>query len=292
MEKKKPIIAIMYDFDKTLCDQDMQNYSFIPNLGMTPQEFWGEIGEFSKKTNMEGILAYLYYMLKKCNDLGIELTENYLKECGKNVNLYPGVETWFDRINEYAEKHGATVEHYIISSGTKPIIEATSIASKFKEIYACDYLYDENGKAIWPKNTINFTTKTQYIYRINKGIADAVETVEINKKYKADAKRIPFSNMIYIGDGLTDVPCMIMLKKQGGNSIGIYKDKDKVKVQQFLVEDRINYVCRANYNEKSDLERTVKLIIKSICNLNELQDISNQQFVDAKEAIEAQNKQN
>ena len=280
---EKPIIAIIYDFDKTLCDQDMQNYSFIPNLNMTPQEFWGEIGEFSKSENMEAILSYLYYMVKKSDEKGVPMTREYLKSLGKDVNLFPGVNEWFTRINHYAKEHGAIVEHYVVSSGIKDIICNTEIANEFKAVYACDFYYDENDKAVWPKMAINFTSKTQYLYKINKGILDETDSTEVNKKYKT--KRIPFRNMIYIGDGLTDIPCMTMLKKEGGKSIGIYTAANKERVQQFLVEDRINYVCPANYRENSYLDRTVKLIIKSACLVSELQALENKQTLKAEEKL-------
>lgn len=276
---EKPIIAIIYDFDKTLCDQDMQNYSFIPNLQMTPTEFWNEIGEFSKSENMEGILSYLYYMVKKSNEKGIPVTKSYLSSLGKDVHLYQGVQEWFDRINQYGKEQGAIIEHYIISSGIKDIIASTTIAKYFKAIFACDFYYDDNGIASWPKIAINFTGKTQYIYKINKGILDEADATEVNKK--TPKKRIPFRNMIYIGDGLTDIPCMTMLKKQGGKSIGIYVPKNKEKVQQFLVDDRVNYVCPANYKENSYLDRTVKLIIKSLCLLSELDALEEKQTQEA-----------
>ena len=279
----KPIIAIIYDFDKTLCDQDMQNYSFIPNLNMTPQEFWGEIGEFSKSENMEAILSYLYYMVKKSDEKGVPMTREYLKSLGKDVNLFPGVKEWFSRINHYAKENGAIVEHYVVSSGIKDIICNTEIANEFKAVYACDFYYDENDKAVWPKMAINFTSKTQYLYKINKGILDETDSTEVNKKYKT--KRIPFRNMIYIGDGLTDIPCMTMLKKEGGKSIGIYTSANKERVQQFLVEDRINYVCPANYRENSYLDRTVKLIIKSSCLVSELQALEEKQTLKAEEKL-------
>ena len=280
---EKPIIAIIYDFDKTLCDQDMQNYSFIPNLNMTPQEFWGEIGEFSKSENMEAILSYLYYMVKKSDEKGVPMTKEYLASLGKDIRLFPGVTEWFSRINHYAKEQGAIVEHYVVSSGIKPIICSTDIANEFKAVYACDFYYDENNKAVWPKMAINFTSKTQYLYKINKGILDETDQTEVNKKYKT--KRIPFRNMIYIGDGLTDIPCMTMLKKEGGKSIGIYTAANKERVQQFLVEDRINYVCPANYRENSYLDRTVKLIIKSTCLVSELQALEEKQTLKAEEKL-------
>ena len=283
MEKEKPIIAIIYDFDHTLCDQDMQNYTFIPNLDMKPSEFWNEISEFSKEENMEGILSYLYYMVKKSKEKGKPITKEYLTSMGKDVNFFPGVLEWFDRINHFGKEQGAIIEHYVISSGIKDIINSTEIAKHFKAVYACDFYYDEEGNAAWPKIAINFTGKTQYVYKINKGILDETDSTEVNKKYKD--KRIPFKNMIYIGDGLTDIPCMTMLKKQGGKSIGIYVPKNKEKVQQFLVDDRINYVCPANYKENSYLDRTVKLIIRSVCLVAELAALEEKQTLIAEEKL-------
>ena len=280
---EKPVIAIIYDFDKTLCDQDMQNYSFIPNLDMKPEEFWGEIGEFSKSENMEAILSYLYYMVKKSDEKGKPMTKEYLNTLGKDVNFYPGVKEWFDRINQYGKEQGAIIEHYIISSGIKPIINSTEIARHFKAVYACDFYYDENGRAVWPKMAINFTGKTQYLYKIRKGIMDETDQTEVNKKYKE--KRIPFRNMIYIGDGLTDIPCMTMLKKEGGKSIGIYAPTQKKRVQQFLIDDRINYIAPANYRENSYLDRTVKLIIKTACLVSELEALEEKQTTKAEETL-------
>lgn len=280
---EKPIIAIIYDFDKTLCDQDMQNYTFIPNLKMTPEEFWNEIGDFSKTENMEGILSYLYYMVKKSNEKGIPVTKDYLTSMGKDVKLYQGVNEWFERINQFGKEHGAIIEHYIISSGIKDIISSTFIAKYFKAIYACDFYYDEKGNAVWPKIAINFTGKTQYLYKINKGILDETDATEVNKKHKE--KRIPFRNMIYIGDGLTDIPCMTMLKKSGGKSIGIYTQKNKEQVQQFLIDDRINYICPANYKEHSYLDKIVKLIIKTSCLVSELSELEEKQTAQAENKL-------
>ena len=280
---KKPIIALIYDFDHTLCDQDMQNYTFIPNLDMTPEEFWDEIGDFTKAENMEGILSYLYYMVKKSKEKGLPITKDYLKTMGKDIRFFPGVLEWFDRINQFGKEQGAIIEHYIISSGIKEIINSSEVAKHFKAVYACDFYYDDKGEAAWPKIAINFTGKTQYLYKINKGILDDTDATEVNKKHKE--KRIPFRNMIYIGDGLTDIPCMTMLKKEGGKSIGIYAPSQKKRVQQFLVDDRINYICPANYRENSYLDRTVKLIIKTACLVSELEALEEKQTSKAEETL-------
>lgn len=278
---KKPIIALIYDFDHTLCDQDMQNYTFIPNLDMTPEEFWDDLGDFTRQENMEGILSYLYYMVIKSKEKGLPITKKYLKEMGKDIKFFPGVLDWFERINQFGKEHGAIIEHYIISSGIKEIINSSEVAKHFKAVFACDFYYDDKGEAAWPKIAINFTGKTQYLYKINKGILDDADATEVNKKHKE--KRIPFRNMIYIGDGLTDIPCMTMLKKQGGKSIGVYVNKHKERVQQFLVDDRVNYVCPANYKENSYLDKTVKLIIKSTCLISELA------YLEEKQTIKAEN---
>ena len=145
---KQPIIAIMYDFDKTLSTTDMQNYDFIPNLGMTPEEFWGGTGVFSEKYGVERILSYMYYMIAKSKEKGIKMTREYLRECGKNIKFYPGVTTWFKRINEYAESKGVIVEHYLVSSGTKEIVEGCSIYDFFTEAWGCEYYFNEEGEPV------------------------------------------------------------------------------------------------------------------------------------------------
>ena len=218
----KTTIAILYDFDKTLCTTDMQEYDFIHNLGLTPSQFWSEAGEITKQHGVDKILAYMFLMIKKCKEKGIPLTEEYLNKCGENVVLYKGVQTWFERINEYGESLGVNVEHYIVSSGTYEIIKGTPIAKYFKNIYACKYMYDEKGEAIWPALAINYTLKTQYIFRISKGILDTTDDDNLNRTQEEHERRIAYRNMIYIGDGLTDIPCMKLLKEKGGKSIALY----------------------------------------------------------------------
>lgn len=282
----KPTIAIMYDFDKTLCTTDMQEYDFIKNLGMTPSEFWGECSKLTKKNEMDKILAYMYVMIKMCRDKNIPLTREYLNNCGKNVVLYKGVSTWFNRIQNYADQIGVNVEHYIISSGITEIIEGTSIAKYFKHIYGCKFIYNEFGDALWPGLAINFTLKTQFIFRIAKGVLDVRDDDNLNKHQ--DGKKIPFENMIYIGDGQTDVPCMKLLKDKGGKSIALYPSLNNRKHALKLVEDeRINYVCVADYSQNSTLEKIVKLMMDSVVTLNELKEKEQKQIQAFKKASEA-----
>ncbi|MBQ7390891.1 MAG: haloacid dehalogenase-like hydrolase [Clostridia bacterium] len=258
--KKKPTIALMYDFDKTLADQDMQNYSFIPNLGMTTDEFWGSVQAFRKKNYMESILGYMYYSMIACREKGIPFTKEYLYSTGKDIKFFKGVQNWFDRINKYGESIGVNIEHYIISSGIKEIVDGCAIADKFKKIFACQYYFDEKtGEAIWPKIAINYTQKTQYIFRVSKGAFDESDNNKVNEKMTD--RVIPYRNMIYFGDGVTDIPCMTFVKKQGGTSIAVYTKGQKDKVTGLLLDDRVNYISPADYQEGSDLDQLVKCII-------------------------------
>ncbi len=266
---KKPIVAIMYDFDKTLSTTDMQNYMFIPALGMKPDEFWGATGEFSKKTEVERILSYMYMMVKLSQEKGIKLTKKFLNDCGKKIDYYPGVENWFKRINKYGQALDVKIEHYLLSAGTKEIGEGAKIAKYFKEIYGCEFYFDpETQVPVWPKQAVNYTQKTQYLFRISKGATDLRDDKKINEKEKDH--RIPYTNMIYLGDGMTDVPCMQVLKNNGGKSIAIYNPKDKANIQKLVREKRVNFAFTANYTEGSNLDKTVKSIIKQIAVDNEL----------------------
>lgn len=259
---EKPIIAFIYDFDHTLSVDDMQNFSFIPSLGLTKNEFWGATNELSSSENMEKILSYMYMMVKKAKTEGISLTRKYLKEQGKNIKFFEGVTTWFKRINEYAKTKHLNVEHYILSSGTGEILEGCSIAKEFKRIYGCEFLYDENDEACWPKMAINYTAKTQFLFRISKGVLDLNDDKTLNKR--TGRKRVPFTNMVYFGDGLTDVPCMALVTEKGGKAIAIYKKEQKNKVQQLYEDGRVNFVCKADYKSGSQLETVAKLIIDQI----------------------------
>lgn len=262
MPKNEPIIAIMYDFDKTLSVTDMQNYDFIPALGMTPDQFWGSTTEFTKKEGVERILSYMYMMIKQCKDKGITLTREYLNKCGKNIKFYPGVTTWFERINQYGREHGVKVEHYLVSSGTKEIVEGCSIFKEFTQAYGCEYYYNENGEPIWPKLAINYTQKTQFFYRVAKGIFDITDDNSVNAKTKE--LRIPTSNIVYMGDGMTDVPCMTLVKKSGGKSIAVYPEKDSDKVKSLYHDGRVNFICRADYSAGSQIEKVIRLLIDAV----------------------------
>ncbi len=269
---KKPIIALMYDFDKTLITNNMQNFGFIPSLGISEEEFWNKVGEFTVENEMDGLLSYMYFMLKYANIRDIKITRDEFVKLGKGIEFFPGVEGWFERVNEYAKQQGAEVEHYVISSGLQEIIEGSSVYKYFTKTFACEYAYDVNGVAIWPKTVVNFTTKTQYLYRINKGQLSVRDDEALNSYMAEGDRRIPFKNMIYIGDGFTDVPCMKLCKMNGGHSIAVY-DKSLNTAKKLMREERIDFMAKADYRENSELDTTVKAIIDKIILQNKLDTI-------------------
>lgn len=264
---KKPIVAIMYDFDKTLCTKDMQEYAFIPKLGMSPTEFWGEANALTDKEEMDNVLAYMFQMVDKAKEKKVPITRETFRDMGKTVEFFDGVTDWFDRINDYGKRIGVRVEHYIVSSGIKEIIEGTEIASHFKRIYACEFMYDYNGSIQWPKFAVNYTAKTQFLFRINKGVLtiDSQSAGKLNRFTPESERRVPFCNMIYIGDGLTDVPCMKLVKMNGGQAIAVYdQEKGKEAATALRSAARVNFVAAADYSSGSDIEMIVQAIIKKI----------------------------
>lgn len=258
---KKIVLAICYDFDKTLSPTDMQAQGFIQSIGYDVENFWKESNKLASDNEMDQNLAWMFMMSKGSYGKFV-FNKNTLKEFGSKVELFPGVKTWFERINKYGEKHGVEVEHYIISSGLKEMIEGTVIADKFKKIYASSFYYDDDGVAIWPAQVVNYTDKTQFLFRIEKGVLD-VNDQQVNTFFKQNELRIPFRNMVYIGDSDTDIPCMKLVNTNGGHSIGVYnaETNDKSKVFKMLSENRIKYFAPADYSENSKLEQLILKII-------------------------------
>ena len=264
MDKKdKLIIAICYDFDKTLSPNDMQAQGYSQSVNYDVQTFWKESNELAKQNDMDQNLAYMFKMREEAKG-NLVLNRKALEKYGSEVELFPGVESWFNRINTYAQERGIIVEHYIISSGLKEMIEGTSVAQAgvFKKIYASSYFYDDRGLAQWPAQVVNYTGKTQYLFRISKGILDVNDT-GVNEYIEPEELRIPFRNIIYIGDSDTDIPCMKVVTSKGGHAIGVYdcNSKDKAKVQKMIRDKRISYYASADYSEGEELDVIVKAII-------------------------------
>ena len=276
--KKQPIVAFLYDFDKTLCTTDMQNYAFIPSLGMTPAEFWELANGFGRRNRIDGILAYMYTMIQESKRKNILFTRQDLVEKGKSIVLFPGVEDWFRRINEFGAAQGVQVEHYIISSGLREIIEGSTIRDVFKEIYASEFYYDEKGVPVWPKLAVNFTAKTQFVYRINKGVLDVSDDKTLNDSMPDDSKRVPFHNMIYVGDGLSDVPCMKMMRAYGGQAIAVYQESNRMGVEDLMAKGRVDFIFKADYSEGTALDLTVKNIIRKMAIADQLGEETHRQL--------------
>ena len=275
-KEERPVVAICYDFDKTLSPDDMQAQGFIQAVGYEISKFWQESNGLAGSNDMDQNLAYMFKMMETAEGR-VLFTKKALLEYGTKVRLFPGVEDWFRRIREYGEDHGVIVEHYIISSGLKEMIEGTPIASEFRKIYACSFLYDVDGIAYWPGVAVNYTNKTQFIFKINKGVESVSDCKLVNQYIEERERPVPFSRMIYVGDGTTDIPCMRLVKNFGGHSIAVYNPASakvgRKDLASLIRDNRVNHVCAADYTEGSEIDRLVKLIIDKIAVDFELQQL-------------------
>ena len=259
---KKPIVAFIYDFDNTLSTKDMQEFCFIPALGMTADEFWGESDGNAHKYKMDHILSYMMLTLNKAKQKGIDISYEGLKKHGQGVEFFDGVLDWFDRINKFGESLGLEVRHYIISCGLKPMIEGCEINKHFHNIFACDYVYGEDGQPIWPSVALNYTSKTQFLYRINKGVEELDEDKKLNMYMPANKRAVSFENMIYVGDGLTDIPSMKLTRQRGGYAIGVYRNH--ADGSYLIDEKRVDFYVKADYTEGSEMDKAAKAILTKI----------------------------
>jgi len=262
-KEDKPVVAICYDFDKTLSPDDMQAQGYIQSVGYDIKEFWTKSNGLASENDMDQNLAYMYLMITEAEGYHV-FNKKTLEEYGAKVTLFPGVIDWFKRICNYGNEQGVIVEHYIISSGLKEMIEGTEVAKAgaFEKIYASSFYFNERGVAKWPAQVINYTNKTQFLFRIEKGILD-VNDPGVNDYFSPDEIRVPFRNMVYIGDSDTDIPCMKLVNSYGGYSIGVYNPEtgDKQKVHRMIRDNRIKYFAPADYSEDGELDLLVKSII-------------------------------
>ena len=262
-KEDRPVLAICYDFDKTLSPDDMQAQGYIQSVGYDVGEFWRQTDVLAKQNEMDQNLAYMYMMVREAVG-NLVFSRKTLAEYGSHVTLFPGVEDWFSRIREYGAERGVIVEHYIISSGLREMIEGTRVAGEFEKIYASSFYFNERGVAVWPAQVINYTNKTQFLFRISKGVLEPNDPA-VNDPVAPEELRVPFRNMVYIGDSDTDIPCMKLVNSNGGHSIGVYNSetKDKSKVHKMLRDRRIKYFVPADYREGGELDLLLKAIIEN-----------------------------
>ena len=265
--RKQPIVALIYDFDGTLSPGNMQEFGFIQAIGKSPQEFWQESDSIAVGQDASNILSYMKLMFDEARKAGIKLRREDFKRFGASVELFNGVPEWFGLINSYGKEKGVRIEHYINSSGLAEMIEGTSIAKEFKRIFACTFIYNSEGEAEWPGVAVDYTAKTQFIFKINKGILSIRDNKKVNESRDEDKKRVPFPHMIYFGDGETDVPCMKIVKMFGGNSIAVYNPEIKKKVnvaKKLLRQHRVNFIAPADYTKESRAYQVVCAIVDKI----------------------------
>ncbi|MDY6327174.1 MAG: HAD family hydrolase [Bacteroidales bacterium] len=267
-------IAIAYDFDGTLAPGNMQEYNFIPDINMDKGEFWEQANELARKHDMDEVLAYMHLMLIKAREQNLDIREETFMKYGAKITFFEGVETYFERINKYAESKNLHLEHFIISSGLREIVKGTSIARHFKTIYASGFQYDETGIACWPALGVNYTNKTQFLFRINKGIYNSYDNSSINKAMPENMRVVPFSNLIYLGDGETDVPAMKMVNLYGGTTIAVYNPhstptpekpvSSRENCVNIIRQNRADHIGPADYTEGSELDTILKKVIDRI----------------------------
>ena len=277
MTKKKPIVALVYDFDGTLSPGNMQEFGFIQAVGKTAAEFWTMSDNIAIGQDASNVLAYMKLMFDEAHRNGIRLNRDDFKRFGKHIELFKGVKEWFRLVNDYGEAHGVIIEHYINSSGLKEIIEGSPIASEFKHIFAGSFIYDEKGDAVWPGIAVDYTAKTQFLFKINKGIFSSRDNKMVNASMADDKKRIPFPHMIYFGDGDTDVPCMKIVGMFGGHSIAVYNPESETKKATALKlkkQGRVAFATPAVYTADSSTFKVVCAIIDKIKADYELQRLS------------------
>ena len=265
--RRKPIVALIYDFDGTLSPGNMQEFGFIQAIGSTPDEFWKMSDGIAVGQDASNILAYMKLMFDKARESGIRLTRNDFRKYGMDIKLYDGVREWFRNVNEYGTARGVKIEHYINSSGLKEIIEGSPIAKEFKHIFAGSFIYDEKGEAEWPGIAVDYTAKTQFLFKIQKGIFSSRAAKPVNESMADENKRIPFTNMIYFGDGDTDVPSMKIVGMFGGHSIAVFdptRPNKREVARKLLRQGRVGYITPANYTKDSRTFRLVCAIIDKI----------------------------
>jgi len=272
MAAPQTTIGIIYDYDQTLSPNYMQDEVLFPHFGINADQFWKKSRALVDKEGYDGELAYLKSMLDY-----LELdrpTNEELRKLGANLNFYKGLPEMFEEmagaLNAEHRLFGVKIEHYIVSSGLKALLDGSRIAPHVKKIFGCEFGEDSNGRITFPKRVISHTTKTQYIFRINKGMLEPNE--DVNDHMPAELRPIPFNHMIYVGDGPTDVPCFTLMKKYGGNALAVYNpdEKDRASFRKcYLLSahaDRVKHIAPADYRAGSHLRMLLEEMLLEIAN--------------------------
>ncbi|MDO9501852.1 HAD family hydrolase [Falsiroseomonas sp.] len=257
-------VAISYDFDGTLAPGNMQEHVFLPALNITPEVFWEKTNRLARDQQGDPILTYMHQMLQEARHANLPMRRADWVAHGRDITLFDGVESWFDRIDAAAAARGIAVQHYVISSGLRELIDGTPIRRHLAKVFASGFLYDASEVAIAAAIAVNYTTKTQYLFRINKGALDIADNAAVNAYQPHDQRAVPFSNMVFIGDGDTDIPCFRLVKEQGGHSIAVYNPRDKAgpeRGERLMREGRVHCAVAADYRAGGDLEKRVLAVL-------------------------------
>jgi hypothetical protein len=257
-------VAIAYDFDGTLAPGNMQEHVFLPKLGLDARAFWARCNQLAEEQQGDPILTYMHRMLVEAANADVPVRREDWAAHGAGISLFPGVEGWFDRVNAAGTARGLAVEHYVISSGLRELVEGTAIRRHFRAVFASGFLYNASGAAIAPAIAVNYTTKTQYLFRINKDALDLADNTAVNAYQPQDQRRVPFPNMIFIGDGDTDIPCFRTVKELGGHAIAVHPANDAgraARTRKLIAEGRVHCAVPADYRAGGEIEHRVLSIL-------------------------------
>ena len=271
---QRPTIALAYDFDGTLSPGSMQEHSFIPEIGEEKAAFWRRVNGEAARLGADNILIYMHEMVKAAQREDVRFRREDIERHGRQISFFNGVEAgWFRRLRNHGAERGVSVQHFIISSGLKEMIRACAIGAEFDAIFASEFKYNADDVPVWAAAAVNYTNKTQFLFRINKGALDLVDHAAVNRYVQEDDRPVPFRNMIYIGDGDTDVPCMRTVKEQGGVSIAVHPAGDGAlaeKTAALKADARVHFTADADYSEGSDLDAYVKAAIDKMAAVERL----------------------
>lgn len=271
---KTPTLAIAYDFDGTLSPGSMQEHSFIPEIGEEKEAFWKRVNGEAARLGADNILIYMHEMVKAARREGKRFRLDDIRRHGAKIGFFDGVaEGWFQRLRDHGAAQGVNVQHFIISSGLKEMIAASAVGAEFDAIFASEFKYDANDVPEWAAAAVNYTNKTQFLFRINKGALDLSDHTAVNRYIPEDDRQVPFRNMIYIGDGDTDVPCMRTVKEQGGISIAVHPPGDEAlmkKTASLKADRRVQFTADADYSEGSALDTYVRAAIDKMAAVERL----------------------